>query len=289
MVLKGCCALDLDGTLTDEPLTMPEPVRQRLEQLHHQGWALLFLTGRTFSLGRQPLRALQVPYAFAVQQGSLLLHMPDEQILGRWELPTSLLHELEKLALETGLGMVVYGGWEQHDTAFYRKQSLAEAHLAHVAHLESFGTEPWRRIDSWSQLQQPTIPLVKLFGDPKACARAAQALATSNQWHVSLIKDPFHPTFSLLLITHPQAHKGHALEALVDRGALGALPIIAAGNDRNDLPLLERATVAIAMEGSPPELLAAADIVAPPCRQLGILPALEEACRRLDHGEESAS
>ncbi len=285
MALKGCCALDLDGTLTDEPLSMPEPVRQRLEQYHHQGWALLFLTGRTFSLGRQPLRALQVPYAFAVQQGSLLLKMPQEQILGRWELPTSLLAELEELALTSGLGMVVYGGWEQHDTAFYRKESLGEAHLAHIAHLESFGTEPWRRVESWRQLHQPTVPLVKLFGDPEACARVAQHMKQDGRWHVSLIKDPFHPTFSLLLITHPLAHKGHALEALVDEGLLGDLPIIAAGNDRNDLPLLERATVSIAMEGSPPELLAAADIVAPPCHKMGILPALEEACARLglDH------
>ena len=67
------------------------------------------------------------------------------------------------------------------------------------------------------------------------------------------------PTY--LEMTNPKSDKRRALEFLC--GRLGITPDQAAavGDGRNDLPMIEWAGLGAAVEGSPPEVLAAADLV----------------------------
>lgn len=284
--VTGCLALDVDGTLTDSALQMPPAVAHRLESLQRDGWVLLFLTGRTFSLVKQPLSSIRVPFFLAAQQGSILLEMPDSRVLQRWQMPVAYVAELDAMAVPRGLATVVYGGWDWRDTAWTCPSALSDAHLEHIAYLESFGTEPWRSLSSWTELPCASVPLIKIFGDHQACLDLECKLKQDPCWHVSRIKDPFHSEYSLLLITHPKANKGEALRTFVELINRGRLPIIAAGNDNNDIALLKESDCAIAMEGSPPELLAVADIVAPPCHQEGIIDGINQAIEFLKSSKD---
>jgi hydroxymethylpyrimidine pyrophosphatase-like HAD family hydrolase len=280
----GCLALDIDGTLTDDPHHLPQSVRILLEDLYHQGWELLFVTGRTFALGNIPLEALRVPYCIAAQHGSILLSMPNREVLGSWNLPIIMASHLEKQAMERGLACVAYAGYQKKDAAYYRPKTMGQDHRDQIAYLATFGAEPWIPIDRWSEFPGDDVSLFKLFGKEEACSNLLQELQSFSQWHVNQIQDPFHSTFALLLLTHPLANKGHALRSLIEVRGLEGLPTIAAGNDSNDLPLLREAQWKIAMEGSPPSLLEIADQIAPPCKREGIIPALLEATkRRLSH------
>jgi hydroxymethylpyrimidine pyrophosphatase-like HAD family hydrolase len=279
--LRGCLALDVDGTLTDEALRLPKAVSDRLNQLSQQGWLLLFLTGRTSTLVSIPLQSIRVPYVLAAQQGSLLLRMPQREVLEQWRLPTSMVSRLSQLAAHYGLAVVAYGGWGWDDTAWTVPSDCHPEQLQQIARLESFGAEPWKTLANWEELPCDSVPLIKLFGEPAGCRALEYELQADSTLHVSRIQDPFHPSYDLLLVTHPQANKGRALKSLREHLASNHLPVIAAGNDLNDLELLREADVAIAMAGSPPDLLRVADLIAPPCSQMGILPALEAAMQRV--------
>ena len=54
-------------------------------------------------------------------------------------------------------------------------------------------------------------------------------------------------------------------------------PVIAAGNDHNDLSLLQAATIKIAMEDAPIPLTSIADIIAPLASKAGLIDGLEQA------------
>jgi Cof subfamily protein (haloacid dehalogenase superfamily) len=64
-----------------------------------------------------------------------------------------------------------------------------------------------------------------------------------------------------LEITNPKADKRQALEFLSHKLGLAAAEAVAVGDGRNDLPMIEWAALGVAVEGAPPEVLAAADRV----------------------------
>jgi Cof subfamily protein (haloacid dehalogenase superfamily) len=61
--------------------------------------------------------------------------------------------------------------------------------------------------------------------------------------------------------TNPRADKRQALEFVSHHLGLSAAQAVAVGDGRNDLPMIEWAAVGVAIEGAPPEVLAAADRV----------------------------
>ena len=74
--MKGVIALDIDGTLTDETHQVPNEVAVFLASLVADGWEIVFITGRTFRWVRNALSHLTFPYHLAVQNGAIILKMP---------------------------------------------------------------------------------------------------------------------------------------------------------------------------------------------------------------------
>jgi 5-amino-6-(5-phospho-D-ribitylamino)uracil phosphatase len=61
-----------------------------------------------------------------------------------------------------------------------------------------------------------------------------------------------------LEMTAPNADKRQALEVLCERLGVGHQETVAVGDGRNDLPMIEWAGLGYAVEGAPPEVIAAA-------------------------------
>lgn len=76
------------------------------------------------------------------------------------------------------------------------------------------------------------------------------------------------PTY--LEMTNPKSDKRRALEFLCGGLGITADQAAAVGDGRNDLPMIEWAGLGAAVEGSPPEVLAAADLVVAKPGQGGI-------------------
>jgi len=278
-VMQGCLALDIDGTLTDGAHALPDKTRCFLEQSYQQGWQLLFITGRTYAFGILPLKPLQVPFCFAPQQGSLLLEMPEKRIICRHDLPHALLYDLSKLCESRAVDLVAFAGFETGDKVYYVKSMVRD--LSIQKGFRPRGGEVWNGLNSWADFPVSSFPLARISGARHECRLLASRLAKLDGIHVTQIKDPFDPDDDLILITDAQAHKGAALKSFLDAKGWEHLPVIAAGNDNNDIQLLQEATVAIAISGSPQELLAHADIVAAPVAYEGIVPALQAAMQTI--------
>jgi hydroxymethylpyrimidine pyrophosphatase-like HAD family hydrolase len=90
------------------------------------------------------------------------------------------------------------------------------------------------------------------------------------------IKDPITKGVYNILITAQGVTKGGALRK-VRSFFLKKAPFIAAGDDLNDVSMLQEADIAIAMETAPDEVLALGDILAESAAKMGIIPALEKA------------
>lgn len=274
--MKKLMAFDIDGTLTHRLDWIDPKVVDYLRSRHNEGWEIALLTGRIFSFGWQIFKEFDFPYLLAVQNGADILSMPEKTPLQRHYLSATLLPEIEKAYQGQEEDFVLYAGIDRGDFCYYRPDRYSEKMLAYCKKLESLGAKPWLASD-FEFDKSESFPLIKCFGKQGPMEELFQKLSQRSDVEVSMIRDPIDRSLYLNLITHPRANKGSALGEL--RMMTGAEFVIAAGDDGNDLKMLKEADVAIAIETAPRAVLDAADIVAAPPTELGILTALEEAMR----------
>ncbi|HCJ83430.1 MAG TPA: hypothetical protein DHV52_03760 [Parachlamydiales bacterium] len=280
MLEKGWIALDIDGTTTAHVREIPWEVSQFLKGLARKGWRIFFITGRVYSWTLQSLSPLSFPYLFAVQNGADIIEMPAHRLLSRAYLSPKIIPFLEKAYRNIAYDYLIYAGFEKGDFCYYRPRRFPEEIAWYLDLLKSFSPAPWQKREEFSFAEGDSFPLIKCFGSKEAMTPLFEALLHLRELTVSMIRDPLCERFYLLLITDRKASKGTALDRA--RAAFhSTAPLIAAGDDFNDLPMLEKADIKIVMQTAPEEVKARADILAPSASECGIIPALKEALQRL--------
>lgn len=260
--LKGIIALDIDGTITIDKHHLDEKVHLFLNQLIASGWELIFITGRTYSFARPVLSEIRGTYHFAVQNGAAVYEMPSEKQLYRNYVPVEVLREYS--------GVLYESGKENGDICYYFPADFTQEQLKYLDYRNEITPEPWVALESFDDLPVKECAVGKVFGTswPKA-----------DHLNVIGIHDPFNPGDHVALLNAKHASKGEVLATF--REKLGTdLPAIAAGNDLNDVCMLEKSTFKIVMEDAPKQMHPLADIIAKPAEEHGIINALKEALKR---------
>jgi Cof subfamily protein (haloacid dehalogenase superfamily) len=274
--VKGCICLDIDGTLTLESDRIPKRVLSCLERLHLEGWMFLFATGRTFSYASRALLEIKFPYFFTVQNGANLLQMPEEIHLHKKYLPGKIIPQLEKLHKGMPEDYLIYSGLEKGDFCYYRPSRFSKVFEEHNERISVFSTSPWVKVDDFSALTKESFPLIKSIGTREEMLALHKKLQEIKETTVSFIKDPLSKHVYLNLITAKGASKGNMVKFMRKKFPEGTL-FIAAGDDFNDVSMLEEADIAIVMGQAPKEMRPLADIIAKPAKEEGIVEALLEA------------
>ena len=266
-------ALDIDGTLTDKNHLIPPKVNTYLHKLYNEGWNVVLLTGRPFSFAKYAIQNIDFPYYLGLQNGADIIKMPEKRLAKRAYLTFETVKTLDDLYQDLPSDFLIYSGYEAGDFCYYRSKRFPATMASYLEKLKKLSDAPWR---DWSdtQLDQNEFPLIKCVGfkdELESIEKKLQDVATS------LIVDPVSAGYyHLILVTHTEATKGHGLARIQHYLNIDG-PTIAAGDDMNDIPMLEKADIAIAMSTAPTPVLEKGDIIAAPSTDLGIIPALQQA------------
>ena len=139
----------------------------------------------------------------------------------------------------------------------------------------------WVEVKAISEISQKSFPLIKCLGDFQSLQKIQAKLSDIDTATTSLILDSVDPLLPILLVTHNEVNKGIIFKKIYNMFGW-TCPIIAAGDDNNDIPLLQIADIGIAMKTGSKELQLHADILATSSLDRAIIPALEEAKLRLN-------
>lgn len=277
---KGWIALDIDGTITDQKHHIPKEVVEYLTTLQREGWQIIFITGRTLSFASAALASFSFSCFLAIQNGSVLLSMPEQAVIEKSYLPSSIVPVLEKVYLEQLEDFIVYAGFEKGDFCYYRPGHFSKELLNHLEVIKELSSEPWQAVKVFNFSKEDTFPLIKCLGSYEAMNALNHLLKAVEGIAVSMIRDPLQENTYLNLITAVQATKGNVLKKVMQKKGLFG-PVIAAGDDFNDISMLECADVSIVMQTAPEKMLKMGDIIALPAKDLGIINALGEAIERV--------
>ncbi|MDF2578095.1 MAG: hypothetical protein K0S74_1579 [Chlamydiales bacterium] len=278
MIQQGLLAFDLDGTIADKSLGISTVVTDYLSDLYKKGWAIAFITGRTFAFSEPTLRHIPFPYYLAIQNGAVILQMPQKNICRQRYLAASILPKVEELI---SLDFLICLGPEQGGQCYYRPQNYDEEFRKYLYQRQNMAHEEWIAVADYKNLPFDHFPTLKWFGQKGELDSIATLLNNCLGLSGSVIHDPLNPVYSILQVTDKIINKGWALKTCARMLDISG-PLIAAGDDWNDQHLLQAADIRIVVNTAPSELQKLAHIIADIPSKNGIIEALEKAFRLLN-------
>lgn len=272
---KGIIALDIDGTITTQRHTIEKLVVDYLHELM-EDFLLIFISGRTFSFARPILSHLIGHYYFAVQNGAALYEMPTVTQLKKHYLKAETIHTLDPLFANERGGLLVETGQERDDVCYYKPSDFEPDELKYIKKRISFSPETWVAVSSFDELDLKEFAVGKYFAPKLEAKKVADRIHQIPGFKVVVIHDPFRKGSHLAHINSSEASKGLILQEFIDMQPK-KLPVIAAGDDYNDIEMLEKSDIKIVMKNAPKDMHHYGDILARPASELGIIVALKEA------------
>ncbi len=271
-------ALDLDGTVVNNANTIPPETADALRACHAAGIALAFLTGRRPATTAQHLDTLDLPCAVATNSGCLRWDYPGWRLTGARRFDPELIRPVADLLAPYSANFYV----NSHEAGFeyYLLDRQPTPELEEYAVRHGFRI---RRIASAAQLDGAPITQIAMPGPDEVVLALRDAITARFTGRVLAlaVRWPLLGIMALELF-HPLANKGDALSQFAGELGLEQERTLAAGDDVNDLAMLNWAGHGVAMPGASAAVVAAADeqlagdgahVLAPYLRGLLELPA----------------
>jgi len=274
--MKGMIALDIDGTIAVAHNPIEKEVVDFFHELANDGWQFVFITGRTFSWGHEVLKNLPFPYFFAAYNGAQLFKMPEKKVVVEKFLTPVFFSDLDGACYAQKTDYVIYTASEKHAICYYRPHRFESYILEYLNERKKLLQEEWIPLDSYNEIPVVSFPAVKCFGGLSSTKAIASFVEKQHNLHSPVIKDPYSKDFYVLQLTNNGVSKGETVKFL-QAFFKGQGVTIAAGDDNNDISMLEIADISIVMETAPKGMLENADVIAPSASNRGIIQGIKQA------------
>jgi len=255
-------ALDFDGTLKPRNAPITPGVRDAVARTLASGIEVTLATGRMFPSVLPFSQELGLTAPVICLGGAAIRDPRTGATLFERGIPLALAREVIAAARERGLSACAYTG----DSLLVERVDPASAFAGYVAR---------------SRAEVVPDLLERLTADPSHMAVVSDEVRTRDL--VRELREVFgerlavtsgHPL--LAEIDHPSVSKAVALARLAEHLGVKREQVVAIGDDWNDIPMLDYAGLGVAMGDAAPEVLAAADVVAPTAAEDGVAWVLEK-------------
>jgi Cof subfamily protein (haloacid dehalogenase superfamily) len=241
-------ALDLDGTILDMRLNLDPRDVDALHRIIHAGVTVVACTGRPFPGTLPWVQKLGLDGPMICYQGAQV-RMPDGTTVLDHGIRHDLAMEVIRFARERGLHVQAY-----RDDELIVETDRPEAHeYANHAGMEI------HLVGDLDAAMGPTTPKLVIVSTIETL-EALQPEAR-NKWKGRLNVATSMPTY--LEFTSIESDKASALAFMCERLGIPQDQSVAVGDGRNDASMIAWAGLGIAVEGSPREVIAAADRTIP--------------------------
>lgn len=260
-------ALDIDGTLVDDALTLGPRTQAAIQAAMERGVAVSLITGRMVSSAMRFARELGLTGPLVGYQGGLIRDMPEfgSQRLGR-------------LLIHTPLAAAV-----ARDVVLWTRQQGLDPHLNHLERFIVRSDDP--RADDYSAfmgaqaefvddiLSATSHPVTKVMavGEPPLPTDLAPLARAAFAGRADVTVS--HPRF--LEFVAPGVSKGRAVRWLARRTGVPLGATLAVGDQWNDIEMLAEVGHGAAMPSAPAAVQEVARYVAAPVAEEGAAQLIE--------------
>lgn len=243
-------ALDLDGTLLNSALKLSRGNGEAVRRALDRGVRIVLATSRWFALAKRTADRLGIDTPLVCSNGALVRRPSDGSELLHLRLDQEVAREVTALGDERG--------WEMFTTI--EDATFMRARPGVVPERLPGGLRTSGRQAAEVSRAQPTAVLA--FGQEAVDEISRRLLpAYDGRANFSLNRPVNLPHY--VVLTHPDADKGSALEMVCQEMRVPLSDVMAVGDSESDLGMLRLAGLGIAMANSPDEVKRAALEIAP--------------------------
>ncbi len=262
-------AMDLDGTaLGKDHMTFSPRLTAALEACHERRIAIVPVTGRQYRLLPPPLQAHPVWSGLVVLcNGGQIRELESGRVLEALDIPKASLEQLLALAERFDIPLEFSRDGRLHLTqrSLDQQKSVESLRFHREVILKSSGVLV-KRLGPLCEMQVEKAQLPYI--PPHLREAAERALEDID---VSAVRS----SETSMEITHSRATKGNALDAVCRLLDIPLEAVMALGDSGNDITMLQKAGLGVAMGNGPDFVKAAADCVTGPHTEDGAAKAIE--------------
>ena len=267
--------LDIDGTLLDPSDVVRPVVRAAIAECRQLDIPVALATGRRLCATRPVLAELGLPLPLVLVNGALVWDAEREEALAERPLARQALARALAEAEREGLGALALRGLASGERLVLVTDPLPALPEFERELLPRTGELD--RLPAAAVVDLPDVLTIDLFGPERALRRATARLARAGlpvYHHGPFELIPALPRW-VANVHAPGVSKASGVEILARRFGLTLEDVLAVGDGENDLPLLRRAGLGVAMGNAPDYVRAQADAVVRGHDEDGVAEALE--------------
>jgi Cof subfamily protein (haloacid dehalogenase superfamily) len=259
--------VDLDGTIVDARGKISDADKAAIAAAQAKGVRVALSTGRVVDACRKYIAELGLDGVHIFFDGALVYDLSHKQAVYTQPIKKETLKSAITFAREKGVYLELYA----LDRFF-----VEEINWSDKIHREFFGLESTLTNFDDVAGQETIIKCELMIHNDEEEAKARRFM--DHFYDVlrgSIARTPAFPDVRFVNVLDPSVSKGVALERLADHFGIGLDRVMAIGDGSNDLPLLEKAGLKIAMGNARDELKAIADHITLSIEESGAAAAIE--------------
>lgn len=261
-------AFDLDGTAAEDGRLPTPRVAAALAAARARGLRVVLATGRSYASAQRYALTLGLEDPLIASQGALVRELLPPQVTLLCEtLPLGPLSEFLALAQAWNLDVSLYGEGEYFVTEVRHPPGFHDRWFGLPMHVVAGFDDALRTLAA--QGEAPVKVLVT--AEPAETDRLAPLLTERFAGRLTVVRS--HAMFTEVIPL--RASKGNALAFLADRYGISRRETVAVGDSGNDISMIRWAGLGVAMGNATPDVLAAADWVAPTVAEDGLAATIE--------------
>lgn len=255
-------AIDLDGTLLTDELTISPKTITAIQQAAAAGTIVTIATGRMFASAKLIAEQLDINVPLITYQGALIKDVHEKEVIYERYISPQIAQTLVEISRERNIHLQVY----QDDMLYGAEDNEKLRTYAEKVNV------PYKVEPDLAKLAQKGMTKLLFIEDPLMLDELQAELETlfGDKAHIAKSKKHY------LEITHPEANKGSALLALADKLGIAQSEIIGIGDNHNDFELVAKAGLGVAMGNAVQEVKDIADYTTCSNNEEGVLHVLEK-------------
>jgi Cof subfamily protein (haloacid dehalogenase superfamily) len=255
-------AADLDGTLMGEDAIISPKVKDAVRRAMEKGVRFTIATGRTFGSTLPFAEELRVNAPLICYQGGLIKDHLSGQVIYEQSLSLPLTQEIIHFTRQRGLHLNVY----LDNRAYVERMTPEASYYTGIAKAAVYPVG-----DLLTFLDRDPMKFIIVLPDDGATGPLIAELGALFTDRMRFVRS--YPRFVEGIPI--DISKGHALARLAAHLGLLLEETIGIGDNDNDLELVERAGLGVAMGNASSAVKAAADYIAPPVDEEGVVEVIE--------------
>ncbi len=243
---------DFDGTLVNDDGSISESNKEAISKYRRDGGKFAISTGRLPNGILRRAKELGLSGAVSACQGSLIVDIESEEILFKGTIPNALAVKICKKMEAMGLHIHVYDVWEYYSNMdddalkLYEGLTQTKAQLVLEKPLSVFLAEKGFDVCKFLVMVAPedndrVLEQLKTEKYPECC------VTRSSKFLVEVINAKYS--------------KGTAVQYLADYYGVPVEKTIGVGDQWNDIPMIEKAGLGIAVKNADEKLKENADVI----------------------------